>query len=154
MQLKISFCCSKYSAQKFHIIQIWAPAYISITVDWPRNSQIIVLTVLDQVSILDFRLEVGMCNFGITIFRMGNLLHFSISLFYFFMLFPWIPRTLIDGLILSSNTSVENWKWFIRHTSWLSSDLIPKEIYDCETKKGVGRKAFLFFSFTCADSKK
>ena len=58
MQLKISFYCSKCSAQKFHIIQIWAPAYISITADWPRNSQIIVSTVLDQVSILDFRLEV------------------------------------------------------------------------------------------------
>ena len=106
-----------------------------MTVDWPRNSQIIVLTVLDQVSILDFQLKVLMCNFGITIFRMGNLLQFVISLFYFFMLFPWIPRTLIDGLILSSNTSVENWKWFIWHTSWLSSDLISKEICDCETKK-------------------
>ena len=82
----------------------------------------------------------GMCNFGITIFRMGNLLHFFISLFYFFMLFPWIPRTLIDGLILSSNTSVENWKWFIRHTSWLSSDLISKEIYDCETKKETKKR--------------
>ena len=76
-----------------------------------------------------------MCNFGITIFRMVNLLHFFISLFYFFMLFPRIPRTLIDLLILFSNTSVENWKWFIWHTSWLSSDLISKEICDCETKK-------------------
>ena len=76
-----------------------------------------------------------MCNFWATVFRMGNFLHFSISLFYFFMLFPWIPRTLIDGLILSSNNSVENLKWFIWHTSWLSSDLISKEICDCETKK-------------------
>ena len=71
---------------------------------------------------------------------MGNLLHFFITLFYFFMLFPWIPRTLIDGLILSSNTSVENWKWFIWHTSWLSSDLISKEICDCETKKEAKKR--------------
>ena len=46
-----------------------------------------------------------MCNFWATIFWMGNFLYFSISLFY--LLFPWIPRTLIDLLILFSNTSVE-----------------------------------------------